>query len=220
MIPIGRGQRQLIIGDRQTGKTAIARSTRSSTRRRTGSPATRRSRCAASTSRSARRARRSPRSRVLSKTPARWSTRRSSPLLPPTRLASSTSPLHRFGDRSALDVRRQARPDHLRRPVQAGRGLSCGVAAPAPPAGARGLPGRRLLPPLALLERCAKLSDELGAGSMTGLPIIETRPMTCRPTSRRTSSRSRTARSSCSPPVQRQSASRGRRRHLGVRVGG
>ena len=26
-----------------------------------------------------------------------------------------------------------------------------------------------------LLERCAKLSDELGAGSMTGLPIIETR---------------------------------------------
>jgi len=26
-----------------------------------------------------------------------------------------------------------------------------------------------------LLERCAKLSDELGAGSMTGLPIIETK---------------------------------------------
>src|SRR5690606_23927848 len=25
-----------------------------------------------------------------------------------------------------------------------------------------------------LLERCAKLSDDLGAGSMTGLPIIET----------------------------------------------
>ena len=26
-----------------------------------------------------------------------------------------------------------------------------------------------------LLERCAKLSDELGGGSMTGLPIIETK---------------------------------------------
>ena len=26
-----------------------------------------------------------------------------------------------------------------------------------------------------LLERCAKLSDEMGAGSMTGLPIIETK---------------------------------------------
>ena len=35
MTPIGRGQRQLVIGDRQTGKTAV-RWTRSSTRRRTG----------------------------------------------------------------------------------------------------------------------------------------------------------------------------------------
>src|SRR5699024_1881869 len=26
-----------------------------------------------------------------------------------------------------------------------------------------------------LLERCAKLSDEMGAGSMTGLPIVETK---------------------------------------------
>ena len=35
MIPIGRGQRELIIGDRQTGKTAVALSTRSSTMPRT-----------------------------------------------------------------------------------------------------------------------------------------------------------------------------------------
>ena len=40
MTPIGRGQRQLIIGDRKTGKTAVA-STRSSTSGRTGRPATR-----------------------------------------------------------------------------------------------------------------------------------------------------------------------------------
>jgi transcription termination factor Rho len=33
MIPIGRGQRELIIGDRGTGKTGDRRSTRSSTRR-------------------------------------------------------------------------------------------------------------------------------------------------------------------------------------------
>src|SRR5699024_11761531 len=26
-----------------------------------------------------------------------------------------------------------------------------------------------------LLERCAKLSDDMGAGSMTGLPIVETK---------------------------------------------
>src|SRR5690625_7417335 len=33
MVPIGRGQRQLIIGDRQTGKTALAIDTRSEERR-------------------------------------------------------------------------------------------------------------------------------------------------------------------------------------------
>ena len=48
MTPIGRGQRQLIIGDRQTGKTAIAIDT--------GNPETRRSRSAASTWPSVRRA--------------------------------------------------------------------------------------------------------------------------------------------------------------------
>ena len=52
MIPIGRGQRELIIGDRQTGKTAL-RSTPSSTARATTS--------FVSTTRSARSARRSPR---------------------------------------------------------------------------------------------------------------------------------------------------------------
>ncbi len=33
---------------------------------------------------------------------------------------------------------------------------------------------RRILHPLSLIERAAKLSDELGGGSMTALPIIET----------------------------------------------
>ena len=36
MIPIGRGQRELIIGDRQIGKSAISRLTLSSTKRDTG----------------------------------------------------------------------------------------------------------------------------------------------------------------------------------------
>ena len=38
---------------------------------------------------------------------------------------------------------------HLRRPDQAGRRLPAALAAAAPPAGPRGVPGRRLLPPLA-----------------------------------------------------------------------
>ncbi len=50
-----------------------------------------------------------------------------------------------------------------------------------------------------LLERCAKLSDELGGGSLTGLPSSRPRPTTSRPTSPPTSSRSPTGRSSSSP---------------------
>ncbi len=44
-----------------------------------------------------------------------------------------------------------------------------------PSAGPRGVPGDVFYLHSRLLERCAKLSDELGAGSMTGLPIIETK---------------------------------------------
>ena len=98
--------------------------------------------------RSARRARRSRRSAPPSRRPARWSTRRSSPPPPRSRRLQVHRPLHRLGHRPALDVRGQARPDRVRRPVQAGRGLPRGLAAAAPSAGPRGLPGRRLLPAL------------------------------------------------------------------------
>ena len=56
-------------------------------------------------------------------------------------------PLRRLGDGRVLHVQRRARPDRLRRPVQAGRGLPAAVAADAAPAGPRGLSGRRLLLP-------------------------------------------------------------------------
>ena len=54
--------------------------------------------------------------------------------------------LHGLRHRPALDVRRQARAHRLRRPVEAGRRLPRGLAAAAPAAGPRGVPGRRLLP--------------------------------------------------------------------------
>ena len=60
LIPIGRGQRELIIGDRQTGKTAIALDTILNQKPLNAQPATRRSSCIASMSRSARSARPSP----------------------------------------------------------------------------------------------------------------------------------------------------------------
>ena len=57
--------------------------------------------------------------------------------LPGLRLGGLQVPraVHRLGHRPALDVRRQARADRLRRPDQAGRGLPRRVAAAAPPAG-------------------------------------------------------------------------------------
>jgi F-type H+-transporting ATPase subunit alpha len=62
----------------------------------------------------------------------------------------------------------------VRRPVEARDGVPPARAAAAPPAGPRGVPGRRVLPALALLERACKLSDEKGGGSLTALPFIET----------------------------------------------
>ena len=51
-------------------------------------------------------------------------------------------------DGRALPLPGQARPLHLRRPLQARGRLPADVAAAEAPAGPRGLPGRRLLPPL------------------------------------------------------------------------
>ena len=143
---------------------------------RTGRPATRTSRSAASTSRSARRARRSPPSAAPSRRPARWSTRRSSPPRRPTRPASSTS------------RRTPARPsastgcthgkhvlivfDDLSKQAEAYRAVSLLLRRPP---GREAYPGDVFYLHSRLLERCAKLSDDLGAGSMTGLPIIETK---------------------------------------------
>ena len=148
MTPIGRGQRQLIIGDRKTGKTTVA-STRSSTSAPTGSPATRRSRSAASTSRSARRRTTiaSIRGTLEEQGALEYTTIVAVAGVRPGRLQVHR-PVHRLVHRPALDVQRQARPDRLRRPDQAGRGVPRGVAAAAPPAGPRGVPGRRLLPAL------------------------------------------------------------------------
>ncbi len=76
MIPVGRGQRQLIIGDRQTGKTAIAIDTIINQKANWESgDVNKQVRCI-----------------YVSRTPARWSTPPSSRPLPPTRRASSTSP--------------------------------------------------------------------------------------------------------------------------------
>ena len=55
-------------------------------------------------------------------------------------------PVRGRGDRRVLPLQGRARADDLRRPDQARLRLPPDVAAAAPPAGSRGLPGRRLLP--------------------------------------------------------------------------
>ena len=57
--------------------------------------------------------------------------------------------LHRLHDGRVFPRQRHARGDLLRRSVQAGRRLSPDVAAAAPPAGPRGVSGRRVLSALA-----------------------------------------------------------------------
>ena len=170
MIPIGRGQRELIIGDRQTGKTAIAD-------RHHPQPEGQ-GRPSASTSRSGRNAPPSPRVvKTLSKTPAPWNTPSSSPPPPPIRRRSSTSlPTPAAPWAKYFLCQRQARAVHLRRPLQARRRLPPDLAPPAPPAGPRGLPRRRLLPPLAASSNAppSSANPKLGGGSLTALPVIET----------------------------------------------
>jgi F-type H+-transporting ATPase subunit alpha len=88
---------------------------------------------------------------------------------------SSTSPRTPAAPWASTGWRTASTPHRLRRPVQAGRGLPPAVAAAPPPAGREAYPGDVFYLHSRLLERSAKLSDELGAGSLTALPIIETK---------------------------------------------
>jgi F-type H+-transporting ATPase subunit alpha len=62
--------------------------------------------------------------------------------------------------------------DDLTKQAEAYRAISLLLRRPP---GREAFPGDVFYLHSRLLERCAKLSDELGAGSMTGLPIIETK---------------------------------------------
>ena len=139
MTPIGRGQRELIIGDRKTGKTTIAVDTILNQKGQgvkciyvaigqKGSTVAQTVRDAAPERRDGLHGRR------------HRAGRRPGAVQVPR-------PVRRLRHGPALDGERRARPRRLRRPVQAGRGLPPGVAAAAPPAGPRGLPRRRVLPP-------------------------------------------------------------------------
>ncbi|MFW0111877.1 F0F1 ATP synthase subunit alpha [Rothia sp. P5766] len=175
MIPIGRGQRQLIIGDRQTGKTAIAVDTILNQKDNwaSGDP-TKQVRCVyvaigqkASTIAAVRET-------LKQKGALEYTTIVASPasdaagfkyLAPYT--GSAIGQHWMYGGKHVLIIF-----DDLSKQAEAYRAVSLLLRRPP---GREAYPGDVFYLHSRLLERCAKLSDELGAGSMTGFPIIETK---------------------------------------------
>lgn len=175
MIPIGRGQRQLIIGDRQTGKTAIAIDTiiNQKANWETGDPK-KQVRCIyvaigqkGSTIAAVRGA--------LEEAGAlEYTTIVASPASDPAGFkylapytGSAIGQHWMYGGKHVLIVF-----DDLSKQAEAYRAVSLLLRRPP---GREAYPGDVFYLHSRLLERCAKLSDELGAGSMTGLPMIETK---------------------------------------------
>ncbi|ORC15236.1 MULTISPECIES: F0F1 ATP synthase subunit alpha [Rothia] len=175
MIPIGRGQRQLIIGDRQTGKTAIAVDTILNQKDNwaTGDP-TKQVRCVyvaigqkASTIAAVRET-------LKQQGALEYTTIVASPasdaagfkyLAPYT--GSAIGQHWMYGGKHVLIIF-----DDLSKQAEAYRAVSLLLRRPP---GREAYPGDVFYLHSRLLERCAKLSDDLGAGSMTGFPIIETK---------------------------------------------
>jgi F-type H+/Na+-transporting ATPase subunit alpha len=175
MIPVGRGQRQLIIGDRQTGKTAIAIDTilNQKANWESGDPE-KQVRCIyvaigqkGSTIASVRGA--------LEEAGAlEYTTIVAAPASDPAGFkylapytGSAIGQHWMYDGKHVLIVF-----DDLSKQAEAYRAVSLLLRRPP---GREAYPGDVFYLHSRLLERCAKLSDELGAGSMTGLPIIETK---------------------------------------------
>jgi F-type H+-transporting ATPase subunit alpha len=136
MVPIGRGQRELIIGDRQTGKTAVAIDTIINQARR--------------------------KTDIISIYVA---------------IGQKNSTVARLIDRLKREGFRDNKQhalivyDDLSKHATAYRQMSLLLRRPP---GREAYPGDVFYLHSRLLERAAKLSDELGAGSLTALPIVET----------------------------------------------
>ncbi len=175
MTPIGRGQRQLIIGDRKTGKTAVCVDTIINQRANweTGDPK-QQVRCIyvavgqkGSTIAAVRKALEDHGAleyTTIVAAPAsdsagfKW-------LAPYT--GSAIGQHWMYEGKHVLIVF-----DDLTKQAEAYRALSLLLRRPP---GREAFPGDVFYLHSRLLERCAKLSDDLGAGSLTGLPVIETK---------------------------------------------
>ncbi len=166
MVPIGRGQRELIIGDRQTGKTAIAIDT--IINQKGGDVICIYVGIGQKRSTMAQIVQRLENEGAMEHTIVVSST------------ASEPAPLQFLAPYSGVSIGEYFRDkgghvlcvyDDLSKQVVAYRQLSLLLRRPP---GREAYPGDVFYLHSRLLERACKLSDELGAGSLTALPIIET----------------------------------------------
>src|SRR5215213_8518152 len=175
MTPIGRGQRQLVIGDRQTGKTAVVTDTIINQREAwlTGDPA-QQVRCIYVAVGQKGSTIAAIRSALEDAGAMEYTTIVAAPaseaagfkyIAPYT--GSAIGQHWMYEGKHVLIVF-----DDLSKQAEAYRAVSLLLRRPP---GREAYPGDVFYLHSRLLERCAKLSDELGAGSMTGLPIIETK---------------------------------------------
>jgi F-type H+-transporting ATPase subunit alpha len=175
MTPIGRGQRQLIIGDRQTGKTAIATDTIINQKEAwaTGDPA-QQVRCIyvavgqkGSTIAGIRTALEEAGAMEYTTIVAAPASESAGFKYIAPYTGSAIGQHWMYEGKHVLIVF-----DDLSKQAEAYRAVSLLLRRPP---GREAYPGDVFYLHSRLLERCAKLSDDLGAGSMTGLPLIETK---------------------------------------------
>ena len=175
MTAIGRGQRQLIIGDRQTGKTAVAVDTIINQKEnwKTGDPK-KQVKCIYVAIGQKGSTIASVKASLEEAGAMEYTTIVASPASDPAGFkylapytGSSIGQHWMYKGEHVLIVF-----DDLSKQAEAYRSVSLLLRRPP---GREAYPGDVFYLHSRLLERCAKLSDELGGCSMTGLPIIETK---------------------------------------------
>jgi F-type H+-transporting ATPase subunit alpha len=175
MTAIGRGQRQLIIGDRQTGKTAVAIDTviNQKDNWESGDPA-RQVRCIyvavgqkGSTIAQVRQSLEDAGAMAYTTIVAAPASDPSGYKYIAPYTGSAIGQHWMYQGKHALIIF-----DDLTKQAEAYRAISLLLRRPP---GREAYPGDVFYLHSRLLERCAKLSDDLGGGSLTGLPIVETK---------------------------------------------
>ncbi|MGD7706923.1 F0F1 ATP synthase subunit alpha [Microlunatus sp. Y2014] len=175
MTPVGRGQRQLIIGDRKTGKTAIAIDTIINQKGNweSGDPK-KQVRCIYVAIGQKGSTIAQVRAQLEEAGALEYTTIVHAPASDPAGFkyvapytGSAIGQHWMYAGKHVLIVF-----DDLTKQAEAYRAMSLLLRRPP---GREAYPGDVFYLHSRLLERCAKLSDELGGGSMTGLPIIETK---------------------------------------------